>query len=427
MSSQAQKLKGYPIPETWITEETASYCIVIPAGEDFRRAAYAQLLLLGKYWNWKRDEGDPDSTRAKNTAETWRLLFEFNEECGMSIDYDALKQAISEGMYEFGNNIAKQIVSGRTNNISVDEDGTVSDPTTGEPAGEDLPPDDPTTPIDEKESAIYGGATEILRAIEKLLDRLDTIYGSVNGTPLVPVATAQEQIKLMFPSDTALMDAAVSEYYAYRATENIIQFTPTNNDFLNFYCLGYDLFAWNNWLLQYSGFNNYKISTCAEIVAALAPAFWNKYFNTGSEKPSNAYLDASCVPMPYQEYLNVPYASTRTLLPSIAKGGHRLLIQVSGYYVDPDGDLQDAFWYRTAAGVLARSNFTFSHGAGSNMPSDNQVVYNAAHVYEYTIDLFNGASSWSVTFNRNANMNVASTSPTSGFTIKITDLGAYTV
>ena len=73
--------------------------------------------------------------------------------------------------------------------------------------------------------------------------------------------------------------------------------------------------------------------------------------------------------------------------------------------------------------MLTRSNFTFSHAAGSNMPTDDQVPYNSSHVYEYTIDLSTGTSSWSVTFNRNANMDVASTSPTNGFDIEITDLG----
>jgi len=146
-------------------------------------------------------------------------------------------------------------------------------------------------------------------------------------------------------------------------------------------------------------------------------------YTIGAAKPNSAYVDASCVPMAYQEYLNVPYGSIRNLLPTIAKNGHRLRIQVSGYYQDPDGDIQDAFWYRTAAGVLTRSNFAFTHAAFGDMPTDNQVVYSSGHSYEYTIDLENATSSWSVQFNRNANMNVASTSPTSGFTIKIWDVG----
>lgn len=85
MTSQAQKKAGYPIPEDHTTEETQELCIIIPAGDDFRRAAYAQLLMLGKWWLWKHDES-PESTRAKETAEVWRLAFELNEECGMSCE-----------------------------------------------------------------------------------------------------------------------------------------------------------------------------------------------------------------------------------------------------------------------------------------------------------------------------------------------------
>src|SRR5262249_4320189 len=59
----------------------------------------------------------------------------------MSIDYDAWKQAQKEAIYEAANDIAKQIVSGRTTNISVGSDGTVSDPTEGVPS-EGIPTDD---------------------------------------------------------------------------------------------------------------------------------------------------------------------------------------------------------------------------------------------------------------------------------------------
>ena len=80
MTSKAQKNSGYPIPATYQTTDIQELCLVIPAGEDFKRAAYSQLLMLGKYWMWKHNEG---TTRAKETAETWRLAFLFNEDCGM--------------------------------------------------------------------------------------------------------------------------------------------------------------------------------------------------------------------------------------------------------------------------------------------------------------------------------------------------------
>lgn len=425
MTSEAQKNSGYPIPETWVTEETASYCIVIPAGEEFRKAAYSQLLMLGKWWKWKHNEG-AGSTRAKESAETWRLLFEFNEDCG-GLDM-ATQEDIAKGMYQAFNWLALQIASGTYSNLNIvtDGDGVVTIPPEGS-NGVDLPEDDPTTIIDESQSAKMGGSIGVLKGIEKYLDRIDNYYGATNGTFVTPAATTTAQLALLFPVDETLLAAAVTEYYGYRATENrfLYDSTPTHQNYM--FCKGSNQAAWNSLLVELSGFNAYKMATVAQLTDALAPEFWTSYFANGSELPSTQYLDASCVPMPYQEFLAIPYASARGLSPSPAKGGHRLKIRVEGYYTDPDGDIQDAFWYRTSAGVLTRSNFTFTHSAGNNMPSDSQVPYSASHAYEYTIDLANAVSNWSVQFNRNANMNVASTSPTNGFSIFITDLGEYGV
>ena len=156
----------------------------------------------------------------------------------------------------------------------------------------------------------------------------------------------------------------------------------------------------------------------------LSEQFFSDNFEIGSQVPSTGYANAACYPMPTQSFTDIPYNSSRTLSPTVAKGGHRLKIKVSGYYEDNvDNDVHDAFWHRTPAGVLTRTNFTFSHAAGSNMPTDNQVPYNSSHIYEYTIDLATGNSSWSVNFPRPASMSAGSTSPTSGFDIEIVDLG----
>lgn len=334
----------------------------------------------------------------------------------------ATKDDIRDGMYEAMNRLAAQIVSGRYTNIVVGEDGTVSDPTTGGTSDAELPEDDPTSPIDETESARYGGDIEVAEKLETFISQVDTFYGPVNGTPVTSATDTKNMIGLLYPVDVPLMSDAIDAYFAYRATNARLLWAADATTAQYFYCNGFDKNAIARYFFTL-GYTTQKYQIITNLVFALSELFFSHYYGIGIAKPSNQYLDAACVPMAYQEYLNVPYASTRNLSPVIAKAGHRLLIQVSGYYNDPDGDLQDAFWYRTAAGVLTRSNFTFSHGAGSNMPSDNQVVYNNSHVYEYTIDLFNGASSWSVTFNKNANMAVGSTSPTSGFTIKITDLG----
>lgn len=81
MSSDKQKNAGYPIPEDHQPEGTRSYCVTIPDDDGFYKALYAQLTLLGKWWLWKHNE-DPNSVRAKETAEVWREVFGVTEDCG---------------------------------------------------------------------------------------------------------------------------------------------------------------------------------------------------------------------------------------------------------------------------------------------------------------------------------------------------------
>lgn len=336
----------------------------------------------------------------------------------------ATKEDIRDGMYEAMNRLALQVASGQFANLNIttDENGAVSMGDGGIPEPE-LPEDDPSTPINEQDSSYYGGVAEIAAKLESVTDKIDALYGNVNNTPATVEATTQTIMRQYFPCDENLMQAAVSAYYAYRVANNQLSVDRGTSLPLYLYCNGYDTTAQYKWLQDVSGYAFAKQQIIYGLWASLSTEFYTRYFAIGSQVPSNQYLDAACVPMPYQEFLDILYASTRNLSPAVAKGGHRLKIRVSGHYVDPDGDIQDAFWYRTAAGVLTRSNFTFSHAAGANMPSDNQVPYNASHIYEYTIDLSTAASSWSVTFNRNAGMNVASTSPSGGFDIQITDVG----
>lgn len=322
--------------------------------------------------------------------------------------------------------IGLRIGSGEIIPFSVDSEGNVdTSGSTGGTGGTDnsgLPVDNPATVIDERESARYGGDIEVAEKLETFIAQVDTLYGPVNGTPVNSATDAKNLLGFLYPVEIDLMSAAIDTYYAWRATNGRLLWSADAVTAQYFYCNGFSKNAIARYFFTL-GFTTQKFQVITGLIFALSDLFFSSYYEVGTAKPSNAYLDAACVPMPFQSFEDIPYGSTRTLLPTVAKGGHRLKIKVSGHYVDPDGDIQDAFWYRTAAGVLTRSNFTFSHAAGANMPSDNQVVYNSAHVYEYTIDLATGSSSWSVIFNRNSNMNVASTSPTGGFDIAITDLG----
>lgn len=328
----------------------------------------------------------------------------------------ATKEDIKQALIEW-----TQWGAGAILGYEVDEEGNPIIPP-DEGGGEPLPEDDPATEINETESAIYGAMLEIALRLEQVLDKIDTLYGAVNGTPVTAEQDAQSIMVAYFSCDQTLMQTAVTSYYGWRVSNNQFGFQGSTTFPLYLYCNGYDMNDLNRYLLDVAAYTINKVNRIGQFWEALSDSFFTESYAKGQSKPSTAYLDASCVPMPYQEFLNIPYNSSRNLSPATAKGGHRLLIEVSGYFVD-GSEIQDAFWYRNASGVLVRSNFQFVHAAGSNMPSDNQVPYSTTHAYSYTIDLSTGTSSWSVNFPRNANMDVASTSPTNGFSIKITDLG----
>jgi len=336
---------------------------------------------------------------------------------------DMTAQDIRDGIYWAFNDMAAQLKSGSIGGFTVGEDGTVTYPTAGDTPVE-LPPDDPATPYDDSLAAQMGGTIEVTKALELLYDKCDSLYGTVNGTPTTPQADAQTLIKAFFPCDGGLMDTAVATYYTYRSTTNRLLFDVTAAMQLYVFCRGGGERAWNQWTSENITPIG-KFNVMNSLSTALSEDFWSGYFASGSTKPSTQYLDAGCVKIAPQTLSGLVFATARTTTP--LKSQHRMRIQAKGYVTDTDGDIQDTFWYRTAAGVLTRSHWTFSHGAGANLPSDNQVVYNTAHVYDYTLDLaaLNGAMT--ITPNKNAGINATGLVTNVAFEITMTDLGEYAV
>lgn len=336
----------------------------------------------------------------------------------------ATQAEIKQAIIDAAEQLAAQMLAGETENMKADF--TYSKDTgekTFAPIGV---ADDPVTPdIDESLASLQGGASYVLSEVEGVMDKLDTYYGGSNGSPSNSEAFTEVAMSLLYPFDPILLEVAIANYYLYRASNGYIAYNSSLTHENYMYCNGGGKQAWTMLMAELTGWNEAKLSMVKSVTDALLQSFWDNAFELGAAIPSTKYLDAACTPMKTQLLEDVPYSSLRALVPATAKGGHRLKITVSGYYVDPDGDIQDAFWYRTNAGVTTRSNFTFTHGGGQNMPSDSQVPYRGDHTYTYTIDLATGNSSWSLQFNRNGGMNVASTSPTDGFTISIEDLGVY--
>jgi hypothetical protein len=287
-------------------------------------------------------------------------------------------------------------------------------------------PDDPDTPeIDESRASAMGAAISVLKAIEKYLDRVDNYYGATNGSPATPQAEAILGLSLLFECDETLLNLGVDAYYTYRATNLRILYDGTDTHENYMYCKGANSLAWKNLLIELSGYTSAKIAIVVGLTNALLPAFWSKYYEEGLLILSTQYFDAPCVPIAPQTLTGLVFGTARPTTP--LKSQHRMRIKPKGYAIDVDGDIQDAFWYKTAAGVLTRSNWSWVHGAGSNQPSDNQVVYNDAHEYDYTIDLAALNAVMTITPNKNAGMNATGLTYPIPFEVTLEDLGEYAV
>lgn len=333
----------------------------------------------------------------------------------------ATKDDIRDGMYEAMNMLAKQIVSGRTTNISVGEDGTVSDPSDTD-VGSDLPEDDPTTPINEESTAKMGGCVSLSRAIESFLDKVDTYYGATNGTPATPVQDASVLIEASFPCDKTLMDAAIVAYYSYRNTNPRILFDVSQAMQLFLFCHGANEGAWNQWLVDQSGYAIGKFNTVHGLTEGLLPEFWSSYFNQGTDKPSTVYLEAGCVPSP-REIMLLTVFNTNVTSQTGWKPNHRLKFTVTGVLTDPAGHKRD-FWYydaNNAAPLFVPASMSMQLGTGITKPTINQVPFSATGSYIFTIDT--PAASGSLVLNMAAGGVFNSPFTGAPITVTIDDLG----
>jgi len=350
---------------------------------------------------------------------------------GMTIDYELWYDAQKRAIYDAANDIAKQIVSGRTTDIAVGSDGTVTDPTTTDPTTE-LPPDDPATDYDDSAAAQMGGAIMLGRAIQLLLDKIDTYYGPINSTPVTSESDTQFYIKSYFPCDGALMDIAISNYYAYRlnpapgGTPRIL-FSANQAFNLYFFCKGSNEQAWGKWLIDQSGYVAAKMSVVQLITTALLPSFWTSYFEDGLNKPSTIYLESSCYPSPI-EVINILLLNTDYYSQTAWKNNHRLLFTVENYFTDANGSKQD-FWWTDPYNAIPVNHIGATNmqlGTGITKPTINQLPYNSAGKYQFTIDTPSAAGGLQVKI-PNAGLVAPFTPNVPGVGIKVTiqDLGEY--
>lgn len=347
------------------------------------------------------------------------------------IEAMATQEDIAKGMYQAMNWFCLQVVSGNYQNLNIvtDGEGVVTQPT-GD-ATEDLPEDDPLTQINEESSAKMGGAIAVRQGLRVFFDKIDTAYGSTNGTPTNTAAYTQFLINSYFQTNDANMDLAIDDYYTYRMTNNKHQFTPTSAFDYYLYCKGANLQTFTRWILDISGYAIAKQEQMIRLAEALADEFWTDYFAYGMETPSSLYVEAPCTPAAVEEFTldmstsnNVQYTTN-----AVYKAGHRLLMEVSGSFVDSDvpDEIQDYFYavtISTGAKLFRPVSFAIN-GAGITEPVQAQVPYQPSHSYAITLDIPT-TSSGTIIFGRD---NDAFDVPnvTGILTFKITDLGEWVI
>lgn len=334
----------------------------------------------------------------------------------------ATKEDIRDALIEWSEELAKRVASGEIVPFSIDDEGNVT-VGTGTDTDAGLPEDDPATVINETLAAKYGGMFALGTKIEEVLDKLDSLYG-VDATPDNSEQDAQAAMSLLYPTDEAAMDVAVTAYYSWRATPNSqIAFNGGTDFFQSLYCNGYDLSSINRFMVNVRTFSISKARQIDRILAALAPEFWTTFIAQGQQAPSSDYQDAPCTLIAPQEFLLVPLNSARSF--TACKVNHRVQMTFKGYVTDEDGDIQDAFWYRTAAGVLTRISPSFTGGSTTiGLPTDAEVPYNSAHVYQYTAELGGVTSNGVLIIAINENAGIGTpVYQTEKFTIQLKDFG----
>lgn len=338
---------------------------------------------------------------------------------------DELKGAISDGMYKALNDLAKQIVSGRTTDINVDENGVVTSPSDDVQLDE-FPADDPLTDIDENKAASAGCAITQAIGIQDYINYIDFLYGPMNGAPVTSEADALEQIQWLYVTETPLA-AGLTDYYQFRLTNNALP------DIVEF-DLAQHIYCDSGEILENVVVSFFASSTTISIeqkqiyiglVQGLEETQFKLWCNRGSKAPSTDYLAYECEPIPDYEF-TIQWGAPSLNDTHTWKKNHRMLVIVEGFLLDPDGDIQDAWWHKQVGQIeiFDTSDFNIQQGGATKIdPTSFEVPFNVAHKYTWTIDMgtVNANPQW--TLNRDATMAVGSSSPSGGLLIKIHDLG----
>lgn len=354
------------------------------------------------------------------------LIFEEGIEGGVLMSPDEFKNALRDGLYEWSNNVAKQIVSGRYTNIIVDEDGAVSDPTTGGDAN--LPEDDPETVQDERSESKTGSAIRLANEINKFYARISGLFG-VDVTPDRPVEDAIEWIENVYMRGETVLpfSDAMNEFWTRRAAaQPVCDFIPGLAEWL--YCNGMTFDS------VYEAIYTKITDTDAAangvgLLGALDSDWFNLWIAEGSIIPSTDYRGYGCTPIP-TEILTFDMSTANTVSKvtnGVWKQGHRYLIEAEGSYFDSDTPtlIGDAMYFHdTGTGTKTFAQLNFNFDGSITVPTQAGVPFASDHKYRYTIEKNVGSGNASRTVSRdNGTMNLPNV--TGILTVKITDLGEF--
>jgi len=303
----------------------------------------------------------------------------------MTIDYEAWAEAFGIQMYKVVNDVAKQIVSGRTTDFVVGEDGTVSDPVSG---SEDLPADDPDTPdINEELEAKAGGAIFLTNKLDKILLDMFTWYAS--GT--ITSQQAEDRLVLIYGFSPASANVFANYWYTvYMNSSGSVDLSDTILDGL-FFCKGISIST----LARYI-FENHPATAELPVLEVftenLTQAQLESWFQEGLSVPSKAYETYSCTKIdPEQVILDMSTAEiVQVTTAGIWKQNHRFRVLVSGTFTDADNPdiVRDFFWeHNTATGVKTfRNTNPFISSATNGAHTAAEVPFEASHNYNVIVE-----------------------------------------
>jgi hypothetical protein len=358
-------------------------------------------------------------TFEKRVAGVWEVIEGGDEWLACVGGGMATKQDIKEALIEWTKDTALKIVSGATGGIVIDEDGNVT--IGGEDGDAGLPEDDPTTEVDETAVARSGGATAVRIGINSIWSNLDSWYDFS-----VSEANAVERLTLLYELNPAETAEFVAYYYAQRAASQqyVSSFASTLDGYL--YCKGNNKQVIAEWVFEVGAIATIAMSSL--MVEALTQGQLDNWFTQGTQVPSTDYVAFSCVPIdPEQWTLDAAYLQTSAYKTgaSIGKTNHRILIEVSGKVNHPsDGSYQDFFYHVASNGTKSFVGIATSFGSlqfNDNLsnPPQSKVPWKASGVYAVTMET---TSAQAYRFRRVISA-ANQAAGTTGFTIKLTDLG----